>query len=1074
MPKARNPQAQLPTGPRATRRLFTNRVSESRLVLDLLGAPAGAPLPLVMFYGVGGAGKTRLLDHVTQRCQARGLPWASVDLAELREADQALPELAAQFEHRHGVSFPSFKQALAVLAARRGGGALTARVSEYVKSTGETVTDTVLDGLGLIPAVGQLAAVVKLAKGASQVAFKQAMQRKSFRDAMLRLGGEGELLELVEWSHEQLLGELQRRFAADLVRGLPPALGQAGRAALFLDTHEALWQDTKGGAGTQDAWIRLLREYLHDQGVLMVVAGRDRLRWPDDWTETDAEGRALWLTQYRVGGLSVADAREYLHRADVDDVTTQPFTMPRELQAAILRVTNEEPDPAKPSQHHCYLLALCAEVVANSRATTGDYPAPDEIQAIPTGDAAAEPLARRFLLSLRNEQMVNWLEELALSPRFDEEYALALDVARRHMNARAGWERLRELSLVELWEDGFLELYALLRESLRRRVEPGRAAAVHAWAAGAWAQQARTHPPGSEGDWLRQGYAWYHQRFVDHAAALDGFIARRKEAETRADAEAVRALARWWDVVVLTRTPVTAEQARDLTVYADTLRALTTGDHEANLARAIASYEAALQLYTEEEFPESWAATQNSLGNAYLNRPTGDRTANVRQAIACYEAALRVRDETTFPEEWAATQNNLGNAYSELPTGDRAANLERAIACYEAALRVYTEDAFPVDWAGTRTNLGVAYLGLPTGDRGANLQRAIAHQEAALRVFTEAAFPSEWARTQTNLGVAYSDLPAGDREANLRRAIACYEEALAVRTETSFPVDWARTQNNLGNAYLSLPTGDRAANLARAIACYEAALRVRTEAAFPVDWARTQNNLGSAYGELPTGDRTTNLQQAIGCFEAALRVYSEASFPYEWASMQFNLGSAQQRLHTGDRRVNLCTAIECFEQALRVWTETAYPGEWAETQRALARVYLDLTPFDGATALSHARDRCHAALRVFDREGTPVEWAQVMVCLATASRVASSVDAAELPRALSHLDAALAVLTEDDAPAEWAEAQAELGRALKLAGDHERARVAFTDAARGYRSVGMEAQAREADDARAALLMPRA
>jgi tetratricopeptide (TPR) repeat protein len=195
-----------------------------------------------------------------------------------------------------------------------------------------------------------------------------------------------------------------------------------------------------------------------------------------------------------------------------------------------------------------------------------------------------------------------------------------------------------------------------------------------------------------------------------------------------------------------------------------------------------------------------WARWQNNLGNAYCDLPTGDRAANLARAIACYEAALRVRTEEAFPTQWAMTQNNLGNAYRNLPTGDRAANLARAIACYEAALRVRTEEAFPTDWAMTQYNLGNAYEELLAGDRAANLARAVACYEAALRVYAEEAFPTQWATTQNNLGNAYSDLPTGDRAADLARAIACYEAALTIWTEEAFPHDHGMAARNLARA----------------------------------------------------------------------------------------------------------------------------------------------------------------------------------------------------------------------------------------------------------------------------------
>ena len=356
------------------------------------------------------------------------------------------------------------------------------------------------------------------------------------------------------------------------------------------------------------------------------------------------------------------------------------------------------------------------------------------------------------------------------------------------------------------------------------------------------------------------------------------------------------------------------------------------GNRNDQLQRAIACFEAALRVYTEDRFPHQWAMTQDNLGTVYSDLPTGDRGENQRRAIACYEAALRVYNVDRLPHQWAMTQNNLALVYAEFPTGDRGENLRRAIASYEAALQVWTEDRFPNHWATTQNNLGTVYSDLPTGDRAENLRRAIACYKSALRVHTEDGFPHNWAITQNNLGTVYSDLPTGDRAENLRQSIVCYEAALRVWTEDRFQHNWATIQNNLGNVYGYLPTGDRAENLRRAIACYESALRVYTEDRFSHKWAMTQNNLGNVYSNLPTGDRAENLRWAIACYESALRVYTEDRFPHQWAMTQNNLGTVYANLPMGDRGENLRRAIACYEAALRVRTEDRFPQDWAKTQ----------------------------------------------------------------------------------------------------------------------------------------------
>ena len=117
---------------------------------------------------------------------------------------------------------------------------------------------------------------------------------------------------------------------------------------------------------------------------------------------------------------------------------------------------------------------------------------------------------------------------------------------------------------------------------------------------------------------------------------------------------------------------------------------------------AIALAERAVELATDDE---ERSDAHNSLGIATRNQ--GDRVGNkagqalLARAVAAYEAALQVRTEDGMPAKWAMAQNNLGNAL--WAQGERAGGeggqvlLARAVAAFEAALRVHTEDAMPAN-----------------------------------------------------------------------------------------------------------------------------------------------------------------------------------------------------------------------------------------------------------------------------------------------------------------------------------------------------------------------------------------
>ena len=283
--------------------------------------------------------------------------------------------------------------------------------------------------------------------------------------------------------------------------------------------------------------------------------------------------------------------------------------------------------------------------------------------------------------------------------------------------------------------------------------------------------------------------------------------------------------------------------------------------------------------------------TQNNLGNAYYSRIRGDRAENIERAIASYTAALEVYTRHTFPEDWAMTQNNLATAYSNRIRGDKAENIERAIASYTAALEVRTRDAFPEDWAMTQNNLGNAYSDRIRGDKAENIERAIVSYTAALEVYTRHAFPEDWARTQNNLAAAYYARIMEEKAENIELAIASYMAALEVRTCDAFPENWAQTQNNLGNAYYDRIRGEKAENIELAIASYTAALEVRTRDAFPENWATTQNNLAAAYYDRIRGDKAENIERAIKLFHNALTIRTREAFPQYHTATLSNLGN---------------------------------------------------------------------------------------------------------------------------------------------------------------------------------------
>ncbi len=284
------------------------------------------------------------------------------------------------------------------------------------------------------------------------------------------------------------------------------------------------------------------------------------------------------------------------------------------------------------------------------------------------------------------------------------------------------------------------------------------------------------------------------------------------------------------------------------------------------LRDAVTAYRTALTIWTKEQLPQQWAASQNNLGN--ILQQQGTRTSGeagtglLAEAVEAYRDALTVRTKELLPQDWAMTQNNLGNVLRE--QGTRASGeagtglLAEAVEAYRNALTVYTKDQLPQQWAMTQNNLGNVLREQGTrasGEAGTGpLAEAVEAYRNALTVYTKDQLPQQWAVTQNNLGgVLREQGTRTDGETGtqlLAEAVVAYRAALTIRTKEQLPQQWAMTQNNLGNVLSEqgTRTGREAGRelIRDAIHAYELALEVRTREILSVQWERTMSNLAVA------------------------------------------------------------------------------------------------------------------------------------------------------------------------------------------------------------------------------------
>jgi len=250
---------------------------------------------------------------------------------------------------------------------------------------------------------------------------------------------------------------------------------------------------------------------------------------------------------------------------------------------------------------------------------------------------------------------------------------------------------------------------------------------------------------------------------------------------------------------------------------------LPTGDRELNLSRAIASYEHAADLFSQQHYPVEHARVQNARGAALRELGSPQDAAN-----AC-ATAVELLTDGGAPGERGAALNNLGLAYTDL---DRH---ENAIAVLRRAIDAFEEAGENRQQAMARHNLGQAQAA--AGEHEA----AAASYEQALGELDVEQAPYQWAMIQHALGVSLSAIERG------QEAAAAFAAALGVFTRQRYPFQYALAKNNYGLAWAQVGGLE---GLRRALASYEDALRVLDVRMHRPQWQQAYRNLEMAEAAL--------------------------------------------------------------------------------------------------------------------------------------------------------------------------------------------------------------------------------
>lgn len=224
------------------------------------------------------------------------------------------------------------------------------------------------------------------------------------------------------------------------------------------------------------------------------------------------------------------------------------------------------------------------------------------------------------------------------------------------------------------------------------------------------------------------------------------------------------------------------EWADSNTKLADVYRSLAFGMYNNNMPeegedlynQAIASLTAALTVLDKDTSPQKWGVAQRALGQVNANSDTylaiAGKTSNatrLTQSIKAFNAALEIYTQEADPISWAGLNFQLGDIYTTLHQRQGGIVwLEKSIVSHKKVLEVLKREDNPSVWAQVQYFLGNGLVELGAAGRNKELLREsiVASRLATESDYFKTIFPEFYDQNLRNIGIAEGLIKKYDAE----------------------------------------------------------------------------------------------------------------------------------------------------------------------------------------------------------------------------------------------------------------------------------------------------------------------